>query len=121
MAFQIKDDILGIWGKQDETGKPSGNDIRRRKKTLPIIFGLQNTTSQLRETLLQSYQYETLNEDMVQTVINILEKAGALVAAQKVTEQYIDQANKILDRLPVTSAAIQDLKEVINFFKARTF
>ena len=38
IAFQITDDILGIWGNDKKTGKPKGNDIRKKKKSLPIVF-----------------------------------------------------------------------------------
>ncbi|MDP6416110.1 MAG: polyprenyl synthetase family protein, partial [Gammaproteobacteria bacterium] len=41
LAFQIQDDILGIWGNQEETGKPLGSDIRHRKKTFPIVHALE--------------------------------------------------------------------------------
>ena len=42
MSFQIYDDLLGIWGKPEVTGKPSGDNLRTRKKTLPIIFALNH-------------------------------------------------------------------------------
>jgi len=42
IAFQIQDDYLGIWGESNITGKSTQNDLISRKKTLPIIYGLQN-------------------------------------------------------------------------------
>ena len=44
MAFQIEDDILGIWGNDSKTGKPSGNDIKKKKKSLPIVYFLNNSS-----------------------------------------------------------------------------
>jgi geranylgeranyl diphosphate synthase type I len=41
-AFQIQDDILGIWGDPSVTGKPAGNDLQRRKKSLPILYALNH-------------------------------------------------------------------------------
>jgi len=43
LAFQIRDDILGIWGEAATTGKPTDDDLRDRKKTLPIIYGLKES------------------------------------------------------------------------------
>ena len=42
LSFQIQDDILGIWGESTKTGKPKGNDLLRRKKSMPILHGLAN-------------------------------------------------------------------------------
>ena len=40
MAFQVQDDILGIWGEEEQTGKSTSGDLVTRKKTLPVLFGL---------------------------------------------------------------------------------
>lgn len=69
LAFQIRDDILGIWGDSAETGKSSATDIERGKKTLPILYGLRQS-SELREL----YRKDDLNTD---TVRNILDEKGA--------------------------------------------
>lgn len=43
MAFQMQDDLLGLWGKPEQTGKPVGSDLRNRKKTLPILHGMAHS------------------------------------------------------------------------------
>jgi len=42
VAFQMQDDVLGLWGDPGHTGKPAGNDLARRKKSLPIILALSD-------------------------------------------------------------------------------
>ena len=42
LAFQLVDDLLGIWGDSELTGKPVGSDLRARKKSLPIAYALEN-------------------------------------------------------------------------------
>ncbi len=121
MAFQTRDDILGIWGKQAETGKPSGNDIRRRKKTLPVIYALQKTPASARDNLLRFYADANIDENTVQMIIGILENSGAYEYAQAITEQYIEKAVAILDDLPIVSSLKADLNEIITFLKTRTF
>jgi len=121
MAFQTRDDILGIWGKKAETGKPSGNDIRHRKKTLPVVYAIQNAPAYSRETLIRSYRNEKITEDTVQTIIDILESSGAYEYTQKRTEHYIENAVEIMHRLPIIPSTKNDLSEIITFLKTRTF
>jgi geranylgeranyl diphosphate synthase type I len=53
LAFQIQDDLLGIWGDPEITGKPAGNDLRNRKKSLPVAYGLDRS-EELRRLYIQS-------------------------------------------------------------------
>ena len=54
-AFQIRDDILGTWASRDQTGKPLGSDIGRRKWTFPIVWALAGPPSQARDTIAAHY------------------------------------------------------------------
>jgi 4-hydroxy-3-methylbut-2-enyl diphosphate reductase len=51
LAFQIRDDVLGIWGTDAEAGKPTGSDIRRRKKSLPVVLAFERTAEPDRSRL----------------------------------------------------------------------
>ncbi len=54
LCFQVRDDILGIWGSEAATGKSSGGDIRRRKKSLPFVLAVSAAAGVARDRLLSS-------------------------------------------------------------------
>ncbi|MBN1178331.1 MAG: polyprenyl synthetase family protein [Anaerolineae bacterium] len=72
LAFQMQDDVLGIWGDPQVTGKPVGADIRRRKKTLPIVYGLAQSTA-----LQRLLARPTLSDADVAQAIAVLESTGS--------------------------------------------
>ncbi|MCX6046387.1 MAG: polyprenyl synthetase family protein [Chloroflexi bacterium] len=73
LAFQIQDDILGIWGNPEETGKAAGNDILRRKKSLPILHALNHDrVGEQFETLFDS----ELSPTQLPKALDLLEQAG---------------------------------------------
>ena len=74
LAFQIRDDILGIWGDPGVTGKPAGNDILRRKKSLPLLYALDHpgVGAEL-HPLLQ----DGVTSEQLPAVMALLEEAGA--------------------------------------------
>ena len=121
MAFQVRDDILGIWGLQEETGKPSCNDIRRRKKTLPVVHALEQATRSQRNELMSCYRSSFLEEDQVHRVLEVLESVGSLDAAQQMTSTYIDRANEALELLSLDPDSKRDLDEVVGFLGTRRF
>ncbi|RIK46496.1 MAG: polyprenyl synthetase [Chloroflexi bacterium] len=74
MAFQIQDDILGIWGDPNVTGKAAGNDILRRKKSLPLLYALNHEQA---GDEAQRLLAGPLDEDQLPQVMALLEQAGA--------------------------------------------
>lgn len=87
MAFQILDDILGIWGTPEVTGKPAGDDLRAHKKSLPILFGMDHSP-----TFRQQWASQRSDEDAIREMTNALEKAGGLEYARREAEDHTEQA-----------------------------
>jgi len=104
MAFQIRDDVLGIWGTLDATGKVSGNDIARRKWTFPVVWALAQPASAARDRIAQAYaRGETLDNATVSAVIDALNELGAREAANQASAQHLS----VVERHP--AAAVRDL------------
>jgi geranylgeranyl diphosphate synthase type I len=109
MAFQIRDDYLGIWASQGQTGKSQGGDIARRKWTYPIVWALGGPPSAARTTIADAYAKGTvLGPETVDDVTAALEAVGAREAAMRaiaepmaVVEQHPSQALReyLLDSL----------------------
>jgi geranylgeranyl diphosphate synthase type I len=93
LAFQMLDDILGIWGDAGITGKPVGADIARRKKTLPLLHGLEHS-AELRSLVAQ----DVLSEADVRQATDLLEAAGSREFAERMARKHHDQALVALDR-----------------------
>ncbi len=94
IAFQIKDDLFD-YGKED-IGKPTGNDIKEKKLTLPLIYTLNKVTSAKRRELIYIIKNDNKNSEKVQTVIDtVIEQGGIQYAAEKMIN-YRDEALTIL-------------------------
>jgi len=120
-AFQVRDDLLGVWGRRDVTGKPEAADIRRRKKTLPLLYAQSTAPSEDREALAGVYRRETLGDDHVHQVTGILERAGAYDYCQDMARRRLDEALAELAGTAITPAAYRDLREVADFLLERDF
>lgn len=92
LAFQIRDDILGIWGEVAETGKPAGDDIRARKKTFPIVFALDRAPPADRRTLRSLYRAEVIGEEHMGAVLALLERSGVLEESERAAKAYAREA-----------------------------
>jgi geranylgeranyl diphosphate synthase type I len=119
LAFQIRDDILGIWGDQKETGKPLGSDIRRRKKSFPIVYALDKMAGEVKTDLTSIYQSEVIDEAGTLAVLKILDDVGAQRYAQKMVEMYRDKALGTIDELALMPAARRDLEGLAHFLVER--
>ena len=94
MAFQIKDDLFDYG--TDDVGKPTGNDIKEKKLTLPLIYTLNNVDRSTKRELIYIIKNQNKNTDKVNHVISVVKKSGGIVYAQKKMLEYRDEALNIL-------------------------
>ncbi len=126
LAFQIRDDVLGIWGDSAETGKSSQNDIRKKKKTLPILYTLAEVSGDRKEKLKAYYaQPDPLSDEQIEFVRECLEWADARHYAQGVAEEYRQKSFDALDRIEkITLGSAQarsELKLIAEFLINRSY
>lgn len=96
LCFQIKDDIFDYF-EDKNIGKPTGNDLREGKITLPLLHVLESDTSALREDMLELSQKEELSTDEINTLIDYAKSCGGIDYAYATMEQLRAQAMPILD------------------------
>jgi geranylgeranyl diphosphate synthase, type I len=90
MAFQIRDDISGIWSPVDQTGKIAGIDIARRKWTFPVSWAIAQPDSPARDIVADTYALgRPLHEREVERVVAALEELGAQEAARQAVAEHV--------------------------------
>ena len=121
IAFQVRDDMLGIWGDSAKTGKSADNDLRRKKKTLPIIYMLSKAAGSRKEKLLALYAgAEVLTDTQIAFVRESLDWAGAYQFTQNAADTYIDNAFAALGKIDLSNQPQQDLERIAKFLIDRT-
>ncbi len=98
MAFQIKDDLFD-YGNEN-IGKPTGNDIKEKKLTLPLIYTLNNCDKALRKKIIYIVKNENTNRDKVKFVIDAVNQSGGIEYAYKKMFAFRDEALTILYQFP---------------------
>jgi geranylgeranyl diphosphate synthase, type I len=93
IAFQIRDDILGIWGDPEVTGKSTATDILARKKSLPVLYGLAQS-----QHLNEIYRAEPFEAAQVSEAVRLLDSVGALDYTQEQEDFYYHQALQSLEQ-----------------------
>lgn len=120
LAFQIADDLLGIWGDPQRTGKAVGEDIRARKKSLPIVWALQEEKQRNQIELANLYGATEIDERALSRVMALLEELGAREYAEALAAEYRERALTELNRFPA-SFARDRLRELALFLSERRF
>ncbi len=113
IAFQLNDDLLGIWGAEQTTGKEA-SDLAHRKKTLPVIYALERAGPEDRARLLELYAVTDPSTADVAEIVAILESLGAREFTRDEARRYRDTALAELDAAGVVRpAARARLEEII--------
>jgi geranylgeranyl diphosphate synthase, type I len=113
IAFQLNDDLLGIWGEEQKTGKEP-TDVARRKKTLPVLYAFEQASAADRERLAVLYRIPEPGAAEVAEIVAILERAGAQDYTRTQARRYRDEALAELEGLDVVGASARGkLREIL--------
>jgi octaprenyl-diphosphate synthase len=118
IAFQIKDDLFD-YGKED-IGKPTGNDIKEKKITLPLIYTLNNVDAQLRRKIIYIIKNENKDVKKVKFVIDTVIDAGGIKYASEKMNTYRDEALAILNSFPENPVK-EVLEELVRYTTDRKY
>jgi geranylgeranyl diphosphate synthase type I len=121
IAFQIRDDYLGVWGDEELTGKPSGIDISERKKSYPAIWTLENSSKANRTELIRLYKKPELSNAEIEKVKELFTAAGADKHTKSLAYEYYDKALKSLRKTGQTTQYDKALVELARFLIERDF
>ena len=119
MAFQIRDDILGVWGRQELTGKPVGSDIRRKKKSLPILMTFEAARSSNLAFLTRIYEVPGTPCKAVTEVMRLMDKLGVRKSVEVLASECADAAKSSIRGLPVGARAKDELTQLVDFVVSR--
>ncbi|MDI7277278.1 MAG: polyprenyl synthetase family protein [Anaerolineae bacterium] len=112
LAFQMVDDILGIWGDPAVTGKPASDDIRSRKKTLPVLYALRRLAERGDSSLATLLSRPVRSKADVRSVLHCLEAAGARQHTEELAAAHTERALSALERAAPPCPARQALREL---------
>jgi geranylgeranyl diphosphate synthase type I len=113
IAFQINDDLLGIWGKEQATGK-APSDVMHKKKTLPVIYAMEQAGPEDRARLGALYATANPSPAEVTEIVELLERLGARDYTRDQAHRYRDAALAELGAAGVVQpAARARLEEII--------
>jgi geranylgeranyl diphosphate synthase type I len=107
MAFQVRDDLLGIWEAVD-LGKSATGDVRRKKMTLPVLLALDSATPADREKLLRIYTAAGQATELeIETVLAIFERVSAREQAREILRAHCEAARRALESVATGAASAQ--------------
>lgn len=98
-AFQIKDDVLGVFGDEKKLGKPVGSDIIEGKQTLLVTKALENGNREQRTVIRKCLNNENLTEKEVQEFRNVVRETGALEYSEDLAGKFVQEATEALKKI----------------------
>lgn len=118
IAFQIKDDLFDYGS--EKIGKPTGNDIKEKKMTLPLIYTLSNVEKNTLKKIIYIVKNNNTDKDKVKWVIDVVTETGGIKYAEQKMMDYRDEAITIIDEFPASEVG-SALKDLVRYTTDRKF
>lgn len=120
-AFQIQDDILGVFGKEEKLGKPVGSDLREGKQTLLVIKALQGADAREKKIIKDALGNPELTKGQLEDVQAVIITTGALDYSRKLAKKKIKKARRALEKLNISNDAMDFLAGIADYMLEREY
>lgn len=120
MAFQLRDDVLGVFGDEAETGKPSGDDLREGKRTVLIAYARERLAPGARRIVDELVGDPTLEADQIASLQRTIIETGALDRVEELISGYAREAERALSGARLGNAAVGSLRDLAQAATERT-
>ena len=119
LCFQIKDDIFDYLS-DEKIGKPTGNDLREGKVTLPLLFAVNNAPAEEAEPMKELIRRGDLTTEEIRTLIDFAKRNGGIEYSFEVMRRMQAEASEILAAYPATTSS-DSFREIFEFIISRDF
>jgi geranylgeranyl diphosphate synthase type I len=119
LAYQIRDDLLGMWGDPGRIGKPVGSDLRQNKRSLPIVLALASDDPQLRAQVEEALSRGVGSEEEAASLAAEIEADGVRGACQQFADRYLDRALRHLRKAGLRDESAADLQALATYLVHR--
>jgi len=120
LAFQLRDDVLGVFGDSAVTGKPSGDDLREGKRTLLIAYAREAIPAGARRALDELLGDPALDDEQIAFLQRTIVDSGALARVEELIAGYAVEADRALRGAALDNAAVGSLRDLARAAVART-
>ncbi len=112
IAFQLRDDLLGVFGDTEVTGKPSGDDLREGKRTVLVALARAALPPSARRVLDEMLGDADLTDEQIRTLQSTITSSGATAQVERMIARNVARANHALDDAPLAEDAVAQLREL---------
>lgn len=119
LAFQLRDDIFDYFNS--DVGKPTGNDIREGKITLPLIYALRNAPKAISEEMVSIIRSSDFTPENIEKLLSFAKENGGIDYTQDAIDRYLEEAKKNIDRITLNDEIKPALHQLIAFLSNREY
>lgn len=120
MAFQLRDDVLGVFGDESATGKPSGDDLREGKRTVLVAYAREALAPPARRIIDELVGDPALDPGQIASLQRTIVDTGALERVEQLIADYVHEADRALSGARLGNAAVGELRDLARAATVRT-
>jgi len=119
IAFQLRDDIIGVFGDEKVTGKPAGSDIREGKRTLLVVKAYERGTEEQRKRIEEILGKKDLTREELEEIREIIRETGSLEYSQELMERLVGEAKAVIESSDVVEPTRTILLQLADYMVHR--